>query len=247
MRIVNAGHDEKGEYTGGIAGDQTGNEIYIRNFYIRPWDVVARAIDPYLGNMIANIALCLALLPQVGYDQGERLALWKQCEAINWDVTRLPTIEFCECDCSSMIPVILKFCDVEIPPSVTTSTLVYYLSKTGKFEFFRNDILTDGERLKRGDILINEVHHCAIAVDDGQRSSSIVDYEAIVCVDTYLQVRTTPAIELFNELKVDGNSQRLINGLHVRICEHAGNWGRLADCNAWVNLTYIRKVADNDI
>ena len=38
--ISNCGHDEHGKYSGGQAGDQTGTEWEIKEWYSRPWDVV---------------------------------------------------------------------------------------------------------------------------------------------------------------------------------------------------------------
>lgn len=242
MRIVHASHDEYGRYSGGQPGDQTGNEVCIANWYNRPWNMVLRPVHPHVGNTIANVALHLALLPQVGYSQGDRLSLWNECEKIEWDVVRLPTISACNCDCSSLIAVILRFAGIEVPSNVTSYTIEKYVLSGHAFTRITGDILVNPERLRRGDILLNTLHHVAVAVDTGMMVNNIVDYEAVVQVSDYLQVRTSPAIQIDNELEVCGHSQRLINGVHVRICEHAGNWGRIADCNAWVNLNYLRKV-----
>lgn len=44
-RIVHASHDEKGDIIGATPGDQKGDEICIRPFYIHPWDYHFRYID----------------------------------------------------------------------------------------------------------------------------------------------------------------------------------------------------------
>jgi len=41
-KIANSGHDERGRYSGGKAGDQTGTEWAIINWYNRPWNCVLR-------------------------------------------------------------------------------------------------------------------------------------------------------------------------------------------------------------
>ena len=41
-KIVQASINEKGTVTGGKTGDQTGREIYVRNYYNFPWNVVLR-------------------------------------------------------------------------------------------------------------------------------------------------------------------------------------------------------------
>lgn len=40
--ISNCGHDENGRYSGGKAGDQTGTEWQVINWYSRPWKCVLR-------------------------------------------------------------------------------------------------------------------------------------------------------------------------------------------------------------
>lgn len=40
--ISNCGHDENGRYSGGKAGDQTGTEWRVINWYNRPWKCVLR-------------------------------------------------------------------------------------------------------------------------------------------------------------------------------------------------------------
>lgn len=40
--ISNCGHDENGRYSGGKAGDQTGTEWQVINWYNRPWKCVLR-------------------------------------------------------------------------------------------------------------------------------------------------------------------------------------------------------------
>lgn len=40
--ISNCGHDENNRYRGGKAGDQTGTEWRVINWYNRPWKCVLR-------------------------------------------------------------------------------------------------------------------------------------------------------------------------------------------------------------
>lgn len=50
-KIVHASINEKGKATGGKAGDQTGKEICIRNYYEYPWDVHYRYTKPTVVKM----------------------------------------------------------------------------------------------------------------------------------------------------------------------------------------------------
>ena len=56
VKISNCGHDENGRYAGGKAGDQTGTEYQIMNWYSRPWLCVLRFNDAKIAAMIADMA-----------------------------------------------------------------------------------------------------------------------------------------------------------------------------------------------
>ena len=56
VKISNCGHDENGRYAGGKAGDQTGTEYQIVNWYSRPWLCVLRFEDKTIADMIADMA-----------------------------------------------------------------------------------------------------------------------------------------------------------------------------------------------
>lgn len=70
VKISNCGHDENGRYAGGRAGDQTGTEYRIMNWYSRPWLCVLRFNDTKIAAMIADMATKAAQNNLVGYDQG---------------------------------------------------------------------------------------------------------------------------------------------------------------------------------
>ena len=71
VRIVHASKDEYGNYSRGTAGDQTGQEVCQRDWYNRPWDVIARPKYDYIARYTATVAAILAASPAIGYDQGE--------------------------------------------------------------------------------------------------------------------------------------------------------------------------------
>lgn len=242
VRIVHASKDENGRYTGGIAGDQTGQEVCLRVWYNRPWDTVLRALDPLLASHIASTAHILAKCVKIGYDQYQRTTLYDQCEKIHWDISRINDIAPCECDCSSLIAVILRFCGVSIPKTVYTGNMTSYVLGTGKFECLRDSkYLKQDAYLKKGDIILNTAHHVAVVIDDGEKArSTFVAYAAQVKVSDYLQVRTSPRVEKNNEYKLpDGTSFRLPNGVTVAILQEANGWGRLSDIQGWVSLSYL--------
>ena len=55
--ISNSGHDERGKYSGGQAGDQTGTEWQLINWYNRPWDTVFHYPDVRVRQLIAELAI----------------------------------------------------------------------------------------------------------------------------------------------------------------------------------------------
>ena len=58
--ISNCGHDERGKYSGGKAGDQTGTEWQVINWYNRPWKCVLRHPDAATRKLIAQMAKAAA-------------------------------------------------------------------------------------------------------------------------------------------------------------------------------------------
>lgn len=56
VKISNCGHDENGRYAGGKAGDQTGTEYRIMNWYSRPWLCVLRFENKEIASLIADMA-----------------------------------------------------------------------------------------------------------------------------------------------------------------------------------------------
>lgn len=69
--ISNSGSDENGSYAGGQAGDQTGKEWRMRDWYDRPWKCVLRYPDQKVALKIAQLAIDAALNDRIGYDQSQ--------------------------------------------------------------------------------------------------------------------------------------------------------------------------------
>lgn len=239
--IVHASHDELGRITGGAAGDQSGGEVLVRSWYNRPWDIMFRPTHAAVGERIAAVARLLASNPNIGYDQSQRLTLYKEGERIGWQISRINEIRPCECDCSSLIPVVLRFVGIEIPSGVWTGNLDAYLSETGNFAAIADPaILTTGDGVRAGDILINKRYHAAIVVSSGSDAPRPAWYTAAVTASDYLQIRTAPAITA-EEYKISGHSQRLPFGSWVIIGEETNDWARLFDINGWVHKNYLKR------
>ena len=154
--IAESGHDEHGRYTGGKAGDQTGQECYVHEYYNYPWNVFIEPIDDYLARDIANNGIDAANNDHIGYDQWQRnsaYAEWKKVGSI------AKITKDCEVDCSALVSLCITQagCDILTGRSnaPVTSTLRSILLNTGKFR--RVSAPT-----KRGTICLSEGNHVAI-------------------------------------------------------------------------------------
>lgn len=159
-KISNSGKDERGQYHGGAAGDQTGEEWQIRDWYDRPWTAVLRHPDANIREMIASYSEKAAANDNIGYDQYERTTFWNQLRASNYDPAQITNK--CEADCSAGVAAIVKAIGFVtgnekmqgVPETMWTGNEKQSLKNAG-FE-----VLTDTKYLKsdselvRGDILL---------------------------------------------------------------------------------------------
>jgi hypothetical protein len=171
--ISNCGHDENGAYTGGTAGDQSGTEWYIREWYSKPWDCVIHYPAQKVRDTIAELAIEAANNDLIGYDQAERLTFWEHLKASGYYPKNITVA--CEADCSSGVAAIVKatgyLLDIPALQNVSadcyTGNLKDALWSAG-FEVLTDSMYTDSdEHLRNGDILLSIGHHTCINVSDG--------------------------------------------------------------------------------
>lgn len=173
--IANSGHDERGKFSGGNAGDQTGSEWQIREWYKYPygWNCVLRHPNKSVARKIAELAKSAAKNNNIGYDQYQRLTFWYELVKSNYDPAKIKNK--CESDCSAGVAAIVKatgyLLDVpilkEVSPTNYTGSLKPNLRAAG-FEVLTDEkYLTSDKYLKVGDIILNEKHHTCINLDDG--------------------------------------------------------------------------------
>lgn len=182
VKISNCGHDERGRYAGGKAGDQTGTEYQIMNWYSRPWLCILRFEDAKIAAMIADMAAKAARNDLIGYDQGtagnsnDRYTFWQHLKASNYDPAQI-TIA-CESDCSASTAAIVKGAGYRLNNAklkavsiyLTTRNMRQALKNAGAKVLTDKKYLNSGDYLKAGDILLNDSHHVAIAVTSGSES-----------------------------------------------------------------------------
>ena len=185
VKLSNCGHDENERYAGGKAGDQTGTEYQIINWYNRPWLCVLRFEDQAVAALIAELSTQAANNNMIGYDQGtagngnDRYTFWKQLAANGYDPSKIK--KPCETDCSQSTASIVKAVGyrLNLPKlkavsiHLTTYNMRQALKTAGAIVLTEKKYLLSGDYLKAGDILLNDNHHVAIAVTSGSNAESV--------------------------------------------------------------------------
>lgn len=176
--ISNCGHDEKGKYTNGAAGDQTGTEWQLINWYKYSnggWNFVARHPNKKVGEAIAADAKAAANNNNIGYDMNQRLTFWEELKNVNYNPAKIE--KKCEADCSSGIMAIVKANGYkmndqkmkDIPTSLYTETAEKCLRNAG-FQILTNEkYLNSDAYLLPGDILVNKGHHMVTNLSTGSK------------------------------------------------------------------------------
>lgn len=184
VKIAHASIDENNHAKGGSAGDQTGKEVCIRDWYNKPWDYVIRFQDPVMRDKVAYLMEKAARNDHIGYDQNQRNTLLIEARKYGYDVGNIT--KDVECDCSSLVAVACMYAGV--PESklyrsnncVTTRTLLGALTEENrthpdvcKVLVYKNaDLTQKSDKLLRGDILLSVGHHVAVVIGDSTKVKS---------------------------------------------------------------------------
>lgn len=156
IKIGHASIDEQGKAKSGKAGDQTGKEVFARNWYDGDWAFLARAKDPEIARKIAEAAAAGCANDRIGYDQNQRNTLLYRAEEADWNLAKIS--KSCECDCSSFVACCVQASGIRIwsgGNAPTTANLRTALCKTGAFDILtETSYLASADHLRRGDILV---------------------------------------------------------------------------------------------
>lgn len=183
--IANCGCDERGLYSGGAAGDQSGREWWVCNWYDYPWDFVFHHPNKQVRQTMARLATASAQNDHMGYDQADRLTFWYALQDAGYDPSKIKVN--CEADCSSGVAAIVKATGYllnddrlkAISISSTTRNLRPQLIAAG-FEL-RNGVqyIKGDDYASAGDIWLNEGCHTTFNVTDGkyaEQTEPVNDY-----------------------------------------------------------------------
>lgn len=161
--IGSARQDERGRYSGGKAGDQTGREVSTQNFYnhSKGWNVL-RAKDNKVAEKLSEAMKIACDNKNLGYDQSERYGVIKHgIEA------KVKT----ECDCSSLVRACIIYATGTDVGDFNTENERSVILKSGLF----NDIgsYRNGSTLYNGDILVTRTKgHTVIVVSGAKKSKN---------------------------------------------------------------------------
>lgn len=163
-------HDERRKLKGGKPGDQTGDEVRItpwRDFgqtYVFCWK------DKALAALFVKLLLYFCKNEKIGYDQSNRNSLWNHLAAKNkgkktWKAYTVTAL--CECVCSTLIAVALRFCGVNVGKGTLSGAMIARLKASRKFYSYKRTgkkpyYFTSGDRLPLGAILVKNGHIAAV-------------------------------------------------------------------------------------
>lgn len=175
--ISNCGHDENGRYSGGKAGDQTGNEWSLIKWYDRPWNVMLRHPDKKVAEKLSLLSIEAAKNNHIGYDQGQRGTYWNALKNAKYRPSGIKTD--CETDCSAGVLANVKAVGFLLKDSRLkavdqngyTGNMKSMLTKAGFIAYTEKKYLSSDKYLLPGDILLYENHHTAVNVSAGSMAT----------------------------------------------------------------------------
>ena len=234
-KFASASIDERGKAKGGKAGDQTGKEVKIQDYYInkKGWRVF-RPKSAQDAEKIAYDAEAAAQNNNIGYDQGQRQTLYNAAEKVGFDCAKVTTP--CETDCSALVRVCLAYAGINVPANFRTYNEPSYLLKTGVFEELTGDKYTkSGDYLRRGDILVTPTQgHTVVIIRGGDGIDNPLETaypEHVEVTAKSVYVRTAPntsgkklgIVYKGDKLPYQGISDS-VTGWHLVIFKNQNGW-----------------------
>lgn len=174
-QVSNSGGDERWGIRGGAAGDQTGHEWELKNWYSYPWNCVLRHPKQQVRDLIAELGIQAAKNNNIGYDQYQRNTYWEQLTRVGYRPSRI-TVP-CESDCSAGVIANVKAVGYLLGINeLKNITSTYTGNMRSGFKAAGFEVLTDSKYLTSnaylmpGDILLNDSNHTATNIGIGSKS-----------------------------------------------------------------------------
>lgn len=170
VKIGHASSDENKKARGGQAGDQTGNEVCIRDWYNRPWNVMLICTDTALAQRAAAYMKAICEDNDFGYDQGQRTTGYTNIVNAGKDVGKAAAGEF---DCSSLVSSCYRLAGLDVPYTLTTRNIRKTFLDTGKFIAYTDSAhLTSDAYATVGAVYLKEDAHVVMALENGSKANS---------------------------------------------------------------------------
>ena len=190
VKIGHASIDENGKAYGGQAGDQTGKEVCIRNWYLnsKGWNVL-RAKDAAVAEKIAQCTEDACGNDCIGYNQWKRDTLYNAVKDSGFKCSKAFLSKKVDTDCSALVRVCLAYAGISVDNFRTYNEKNIILA-TGKFDEL--PIGGTSDYLKRGDILITKTAgHTAVVLSNGKEDGTVnISLNVLRCGDKGNQVKT---------------------------------------------------------
>lgn len=242
VKFAGASIDERGKASGGKAGDQTGREVKIQDYYLhsKGWRVF-RPLSAEVANKIAYDAEAAAKNNKIGYDQGQRNTLYTYAKKVGFDCAKVTTA--CECDCSALVRVCLAYAGIDVPASFRTVNEPKTLLNTGAFKELKGDKYTKkGDYLRKGDILVTPTQgHTVVVITDGKNAYDADTAPRYVLVTSKsVYVRTAP----YTTGKIIGVVYKGDELKYQGVTDSTTGWHLIEykNKNGWITPKYTRLV-----
>lgn len=221
VKIGHASIDENGKAKNGKAGDQTGREVCIRDWYAKNWDAVLRPKKKAVAEASAKACEAGAYNSHFGYDQNQRNTGHTEAKKVGYDLSKVKVD--CETDCSAYMTLCAIAGGVKkleyTYNAPTTTTMISEFTKTGEYECLTDKKYTlSSDYLKRGDILVKAGSHTVMVLSNGSKvnlkdkvKDKIEDIASTVSTNKntvyYPQYggKSNSIVSALNELRFDGS------------------------------------------
>lgn len=181
--MVKIGHARSSETKSknGVAGDQTGNEVSITEWYKAPWLAVFRPTNENIAEKIASFVEKACANDNIGYSQNDRLSLYYACAVAGGHVEYIT--QAVNCDCSSLVACACIDAGLVVNPDMTTAVEESVLMSTGAFDkLSQRQYIQSCDYLKRGDILWKN-GHTAVVLNNGDKANNNVSETKVINSD----------------------------------------------------------------
>lgn len=172
-KISNCGKDEYGGIRGGKAGDQSGKEWWIINWYNQGWQCILRHPDRRVREYLAELAIEAAKNDNVGYDQSQNRTYWAELQKVGYWPKKITTP--CEADCSAGVIAnamavghLLNIDALKNINATYTGNMRSGFRAAGFQVLTDSKYLTSGNYLIPGDIILNDAQHTATNIGYGK-------------------------------------------------------------------------------